>query len=69
MNDSYGAHWIIYLTLALSLAVMGYAIRSICRSSLFSERRNLDVVIVFYTAILLALAGMLAVSQKALCWL
>lgn len=69
INDSTAPQVILFIILAVSLAVMGYAIRALCRGGLWGGRRSLDTVILFYSAVLLALGGMLAFSQKTLCWL
>ncbi len=69
MNDATHLEVLLFLTLALALAVMGYAIRGLFRTSLWSEARRLDAVILFYSAIMLTLGAMLAFNQKALCWL
>lgn len=69
MNDSTHLEGLLFITLALALAVMGHAIRGLCRTSLWSESRRLDAVILFYSAILLTLGALLAFNQKALCWL
>jgi len=69
MNDSTYLELLLFTTLAVALAVMGHAIRGLCRTSLWSEGRRLDAVILFYSALLLTLGAMLAFNQNALCWL
>jgi heme A synthase len=61
-----GERIMMFIVLAVSLAVMAYALRGLSRSSRWSGQRGVDALIVFYTLILLALGGMLAVSPGAL---
>jgi hypothetical protein len=69
MRDSIYLEVLLFTTLAVALAVMGHAIRGLGRTSLWSEGRRLDAVILYYSAVLLTLGALLAFNQKALCWL